>query len=353
MEAGDDGEEGDLWTAAAPPAFWDPMPPAADQAARAAVPAEPDGSALLEDATSGRNDAMVGLAGPAGTEQRQRGFYSLHDVGHAVATLREGRVAPRPLTLALDVNGTPVADHFLEKPVQKRRKGSDRWVTSGGRKGATEAWVTSTDGVLKRYGRIFFVAVDIEPIKFAQYTLITRSEDGGAVLENKAAALWVLDLRRKPEAGPSSHAAVADEDAAGGPRLLSMADQLAVQAPASGNAQAAALEIRAGSKFISFQSDRDGIELGEITRHGDGVKLSSAQGDFAEWHRLADGEPPLAEGDIVGFRRGRISRNTRRCTMLGIVTRKAVVEGSAPEEYLLLPRFIPSSFNHFPRDRWV
>ena len=35
---------------------------------------------------------------------------------------------------------------------------------------------------------------------------------------------------------------------------------------------------------------------------------------------------------MVGFHRGRISRVTKRCEMLGIVSRKAVVEGSAPPQ---------------------
>eukprot|EP01046_Picozoa_sp_COSAG06_P093490 COSAG06_NODE_39679_length_410_cov_0.479100_1_plen_61_part_10 len=53
------------------------------------------------------------------------------------------------------------------------------------------------------------------------------------------------------------------------------------------------------------------MELGAIVRSDEGgVKLSSTQGDFAEWHRLAEGELPLAEGDVVGFRRGVISRRT-------------------------------------------
>lgn len=60
------------------------------------------------------------------------------------------------------------------------------------------------------------------------------------------------------------------------------------------------------------------------------MKLESAQGDFAEWHQRASGEPPFDEGDVVGFHRGRISRMTIRCEMLGIVSRRAVVEGSAP-----------------------
>eukprot|EP01047_Picozoa_sp_COSAG01_P023879 COSAG01_NODE_1456_length_10254_cov_12.591630_5_plen_202_part_00 len=64
---------------------------------------------------------------------------------------------------------------------------------------------------------------------------------------------------------------------------------------------------------------------------GQGVKLESRQGDFAEWHRRMAGEPPFLEGEVVGFdSQGRLSRRTAGARMLGIISRSAVVEGSAP-----------------------
>jgi hypothetical protein len=64
---------------------------------------------------------------------------------------------------------------------------------------------------------------------------------------------------------------------------------------------------------------------------GQGVKLESRQGDFAEWHRRRAGEPPFLEGEVVGFdSQGRLSRRTTGARMLGIISRSAVVEGSAP-----------------------
>ena len=62
-----------------------------------------------------------------------------------------------------------------------------------------------------------------------------------------------------------------------------------------------------------------------------GLKLQSAGGDVAEWHQVADAESNLCEGDIVAI--GCDARITRldaaRAKVLGVVTRKAIVEGSA------------------------
>lgn len=196
----------------------------------------------------------------------------------------------------------------------KRRKGDDRWVTSGGRKGASERWITTEMGILKRYGRV--VRGKAPALKFAQYTMLhARVGRGGQreTADDKSTALWVV------QPNPDAHSAA---------NVLT--------APQAGPGQAV-LDIHAAPsrKFISFQgvaASGDGIELGAIVRHNGGVTLESKQGDFAEWHRRAADEDPFEEGDVVGFRRGRISRKTHNCGMLGVVSRKAVVEGSAPPE---------------------
>ena len=82
-----------------------------------------------------------------------------------------------------------------------------------------------------------------------------------------------------------------------------------------------------------MDDDGKSIELGVIEKGGNGITLSSSQGDFAEWHRRVTMEPPFYEGDVVGFTpRGEI---TRRCSvsggmLLGVVSRKVIVAGSAP-----------------------
>jgi hypothetical protein len=108
-----------------------------------------------------------------------------------------------------------------------------------------------------------------------------------------------------------------------------------------GDVLVAPLEIRTShpedKRFISFRSpgpSGDGsFELGAIVRARQGVKLQSNQGDFAEWHRRRAGEPPFLEGEVVGFdSQGRLSRRTAGARMLGVISRSAVVEGSAPPQ---------------------
>ena len=101
---------------------------------------------------------------------------------------------------------------------------------------------------------------------------------------------------------------------------------------------AAVMDVHAkrakNAKFMSFMADEEdgnSMELGAIVAaRGRGVKFESSQGDFAEWHLRKPGERAFVEGDVVGFgRRGEISRRTS-IHMLGVISRKAIVEGSAP-----------------------
>jgi hypothetical protein len=227
----------------------------------------------------------------------------------AIKLLQAGQLNPRPSHIMDEDSHTQQV--FLEHPLLKRRKGDDRWMTSGGRKGALERWASPEVGVLKRYGRV--VRPNKTPLKYAQYSLQIRRrgrEFQPETVDIKDKSLWVVQ--------PVYHSDAAQT----------------VFSASSGSVNQAAVDIRtAKRKFLSFQStvpSEAGIELGAIVRQGAGVKLESTQGDFAEWHRRADGEAPFEEGDVVGFRRGRIGRKTRGCDILGVVSRKAVVEGSAP-----------------------
>lgn len=83
-------------------------------------------------------------------------------------------------------------------------------------------------------------------------------------------------------------------------------------------------------EYMSFH--RGTAVQGYIMDMGQGVKLLSTAGDFAEYHRIRDGERPdtFEEGEIVGLVDGEITRSTIGAAMLGIISRKAVVEGSHP-----------------------
>eukprot|EP01043_Picozoa_sp_COSAG02_P053763 COSAG02_NODE_5986_length_3888_cov_3.618105_2_plen_580_part_00 len=237
-------------------------------------------------------------------------------------------VNPRPSQL--DDDSVLSRQIFVEQPLVQRKKGFDKWITSGGRKGATDIWVSPQQGLRKRYGRVVRFDreknSDSEKLKFAQYAVIRRKGADAPIEEVRGAGLFVL------------YPSVPEDDAV--PGVLASTSGLSVHSRTRSSSQVAPpsllLRADAGQQFISFGTEPthdspNSIELGAVVRADQGgVKLVSTQGDFAEWHRMVDGELSLSEGDVVGFHRGRISRNTRHCSMLGIVSRKAVVEGSAP-----------------------
>ena len=231
---------------------------------------------------------------------------------------------------------------YFESPITRRRKGDDKWNTSGGTKGSVEYWLPDgCTGVCKRFGSIVLRRNDLAKIRFAQYTLLVKDSAGSRTIGDMA--VWVV---RHPAAGGASQPAAQPANVQLGDNSLIDLD---VGAPSmgwgathftnpAGVAGQATVDISATHKFISFQSDgpsgsnEAGRELGAIVRQSNGgVKLQSNQGDFAEWYRRAAREAPFEEGDVVGFVRGGvISRTTRGCAMLGVISRRAVVEGSAP-----------------------
>jgi hypothetical protein len=109
----------------------------------------------------------------------------------ALRLLEHHRIsANRPAHLLL-MPGSDRQLLFLERPAQKRRKGDDKWVLSGGRKGSTEWW-TGNVGVRKRYGRVTCKGPGAPPpLKFAHYTLLRLS--GAAACAADAAAQVVED----------------------------------------------------------------------------------------------------------------------------------------------------------------
>ena len=275
---------------------------------------------------SAAQSASVWQSDPAlPTGEHKQSTHTDFNWENAIPLLKAGRVQVRP---------SRISDHdcireqvFLENPVLKRRKGDDKWMTSGGRKGASELWAPSGSiGVLKRYGRV--VRKDLAPLRFAQYTMLMPDDAGPAAGDMKARAIWVvqpLDFDAlTPGSPPQQATAVISPGSVPRPVFTPVHEH-----------EHSTMDVLASSKFISFQSTasgEEGLELGSIKRKAaaGGVTLQSSQGDFAEWYEIAAGQAPFEEGDVVGFRRGKITRRTSGCAMLGVVSRKAVVEGSAP-----------------------
>lgn len=80
-----------------------------------------------------------------------------------------------------------------------------------------------------------------------------------------------------------------------------------------------------------FAADRPGHVVGALVPSNGGVKLiGGSSGDFAEWHRRRDNEPPFERGDVVAVSELGLTRETKGAAQLGIVSRQALVEGSIP-----------------------
>jgi hypothetical protein len=155
-------------------------------------------------------------------------------------------VVPRPPRLIDSFCTTQLS--FLEKPIIKRRKGDDKWVTSGGRKGATQVWLTEQTGILKRYGRI--VRPSSSDLKFAMFSILTRSSaEDDAPSEDKSKALWVLHALRPPVAAAA--AAAAADVGASGTQPLSMPSQKRPLPTASAAQPSASPHIRQQAKLES------------------------------------------------------------------------------------------------------
>ena len=176
------------------------------------------------------------------------------------------RLSGRPPQVARNVR----RQIFVERPVKRRQvcKMNDKWFNSGGKTGSTTRRIGPTLSVRKRYGRC--VPSDgSAPLSTCVFSLLSDGPDGGR--ESKAAVFVVENPRAKP---PCSGSADADDT------VLTLCAE------------------PHHSRFVSFQAETtrgQTFELGSIVRGGQGVKLLSGQGDFAEWHPLRSGELPFEE----------------------------------------------------------
>eukprot|EP01043_Picozoa_sp_COSAG02_P005898 COSAG02_NODE_163_length_32424_cov_21.759010_16_plen_266_part_00 len=69
----------------------------------------------------------------------------------------------------------PARQVFVEHPRRRRRAGSDRWLNSGGLKGATTHWFDAQDGIRLRYGKILCARSD-RRVKFVELTLLQNMQ---------------------------------------------------------------------------------------------------------------------------------------------------------------------------------
>jgi hypothetical protein len=92
---------------------------------------------------------------------------------------------------------------FVEVPRHRRRAGTDRWLNSGGLKGATTHWFDESIGIRLRYGKIACARTD-NSVKFVELTKLTNHS---APVEVKV---------RSPSGGGSSSSGSSSSSGGGG-----------------------------------------------------------------------------------------------------------------------------------------
>ena len=155
---------------------------------------------------------------------------------------------------------------FIERPRVRRPTGTDKWLNSGGAKGATLYWHSPGLGVRKRYGKVHVSNGGAE-YRFVQFTLVRGTKDKPQ--EDKDGAVFVVDkqLTKQAQVRPASTQLASKPDADPNSAVLD------VVAPPADSA-----------RFISFQSSKSQsgttFEMGAIVKQGRGITLESSSGDF-------------------------------------------------------------------------
>lgn len=272
----------------------------------------------LEDPTSSPlHGSQRALGLPQDTKLRAGVELSWQEVAKLLRRPSQCGFPERPMRMDIHAGRCLV---FVEAPkVARRPRGSDLWCISGGQKGATDYWCSPKDyGVRKRYGTIKLAHGG--QAKYQQFSLLVGTKE--KCEESREVVVFqtsLTDTFKQDVRSQSSFVFAKNSDDSHDTAVVNVrAKRRHTGAPPA--------------KFMSFQiGSATEIELGAIVQQGTGVTLASSQGDFAEWHRRRDGEPVFAEGDVVGFdQHGAISRRTTGAAMLGVISRKAVVEGSTP-----------------------
>lgn len=261
---------------------------------------------------------------------------------------------PRPTYLSQSYSS--VADMrglvFKETTRTRRKQRTDLWLAQGGPNGSSCETVAIGVTVRRKYGQLtlrhFETGEPTDALKFHEYTVRLESSQLDSTVPNGTTQSKMFHILPQEAQPPlvandrSTDVQNAGTTEGNGKRISGLLTlQLATEAGAITGS-------RRQPRWIKFD-DASGQEMGSIVPNesGDGVVISSAAGDFAEWHPKLPGERPFEEGDVVGFcpprvqeitdadsvisERYYITLSTNGAKQLGIISRKAVVEGSKPK----------------------
>eukprot|EP01043_Picozoa_sp_COSAG02_P052546 COSAG02_NODE_5679_length_4134_cov_1.968773_2_plen_793_part_00 len=224
-------------------------------------------------------------------------------------------------------------------PQPRRTKAVDKWHNAGGSRSRKVIPNAESPVLWRRYGAVYMpievAGGGIQRMAMYTYHEYTLAGDETqlrhpvlfhifltkALSEHmvKAATSQIVDQPHRNQGTPSQPAP------ASASHLRSV--QPGLSTPAIVFAGDTATLSRTG--YIKFKKSTR--SLGEISETpSGGILMTSRAGDFAEWHEVNDEDGPVQEGDIVAIVEGRLSRRwTATAQLLGVVSKKAMLEGSA------------------------
>ncbi len=226
-------------------------------------------------------------------------------------------------------------------PQGRRTKAVDRWHNAGGRRSRKVIPNAESPVLWRRYGAVYMpievAGGGIQSMAIYTYHEYTLAGDETqlkhpvlfhifltkALSEHmvKAATSQIVDQPHRFQGTPPQPAPASKSH-------LSFV-QPGLRAPAIVFACDKAPLSTQRTSYVKFK--KSARTLGEISdTSAGGILMTSRAGDFAEWHEVNGEDGPVQEGDIVSIVEGRLSR---RCTataqLLGVVSKKAMLEGSA------------------------
>jgi hypothetical protein len=229
-----------------------------------------------------------------------------------------------------------------ERRFGTRRKGNvDMWHSAGGTS-ARRGLPQDAPAIYRQYGAVKIDMEDGRPreamFNYHEYRLVDPPEGAEHVKLFHVFAMRVKDKQKaagagirakgvKPQADKKSAVKRRDAGTTTPPppelRQPLKTPSLGLSAPRGARGKRL--------QFMSFQ--RQGKCVGSFAESpAGGIQLESIGGDVAEWHRLADLEQgTLHEGDVVSLVDSEVSlMTTDDAGILGVVSHKAMVEGSEP-----------------------
>jgi hypothetical protein len=259
---------------------------------------------------------------------------------------------PRPAHLSqVYTNVADMRSVVFKEPNRIRRKQrTDQWLAQGGPNGSSCEPVAAGVSVRRKYGKLTLRNEDGEisdVLRYHEYRVELDSPQLGSAVPGNLNACKLFHILptesdQQPRASVQSLATHDPADTAqNGQRISGLLTlQMVTEAEATDGSSRQ-------PRWIKFD-DAAGREMGSIgvSESGDGVVISSGAGDFAEWHPKVPGERLFEQGDVVGFCPPPVWQNvgdspssncyyitlaTGGAKQLGIISRKAVVQGSEPK----------------------